>query len=395
MSPVSGKLRELLISSVILKPPSRLDVARDMRHLSVPSAQTQTWLDYCRSNGWLLSEAGVLPLDGGRKGIPLLDNAPNTGDSVWQGMPEISAQGRVKGPSHWTQRLDAETFKQMEGDWPTAFEVQGDIQIVKIEPELQQFETSIAEAMLQQSPNIRLICADEGVQGDFRIRKLRVLKSRDGNVSTLTTIRENGYSLWVDPAKVYFSIRLSNQRTNTAISATKLSQRLNRGVVICDPYAGVGPSMGALLAEDGLVTGYHVGDLNPDAVELLQMNIEHLVSKSANESFSPASIRCADATEWALNDELTESCDLLLVNLPHDSIEHLPKLIPLLKKGDITLLRGWAIIERDELDSQKQLITEVIENTTAVIESVTIEEIKGFSSSKCFVCFEVWLTRHI
>ena len=365
-----------------------------MRHLSVPSAQTQTWLDYCKANGWLQSEAGVLPLDGGRKGIPLLDSAPSAGDSAWQGMPEVNAQGRVKGPSHWTQRLDAETFQQMEGAWPTAFEVQGDIQIVKIEPEIQRFEKKIAEAMLQQSANIRLICADEGVQGDFRIRKLRVIQSRDDDESTLTRIKENGYSLWVDPAKVYFSIRLSTQRINTAISATKLSQRLNRGIVVCDPYAGVGPSMGALLTEQGLLAGYHVGDLNPAAVELLEMNVDYLISKS-DDSFTPSTIRCSDAREWALDDELTESCDLLLVNLPHNSIGHLPKLIPLLRKGDITLLRGWAITERDELDSQKQLIVDAVENSAAMIESVTIEEIKGFSSSKCFACFEVWLTRPI
>jgi tRNA G37 N-methylase Trm5 len=393
--PQSGKLRELLFFAVILKPSRRLDVASIMRHLSVPSAQTQTWLDFCKSNGWLFSEAGVHPLDGGRKGIPLLDNAPIAGDSVWQGMPEVMVDGRVKGPSHWTQRLDEEIFKKMEGEWPSAFEVQGDLQIVKIEPELQQFESNIAAAMLHQSPNIRVICADEGVQGDFRIRKLRVLQSRDGNESTLTRIKENGYSLWVDPTKVYFSIRLSTQRINTVTSAKNLSQRLGRGIVVCDPYAGVGPSMGALLAEDGLVSGYHVGDLNPQAVELLQMNIEHLVSKSSGSNFSPATIRCADATKWAMDDGLVESCDLLLVNLPHDSISHLPKLIPLLKKGDTTVLRGWAIIDKDEFESQKQLIIEVIEKTSTIIESVTIEEIKGFSSSKCFACFEVWLSRPI
>ena len=124
------------------------------------------------------------------------------------------------------------------------------------------------------------------------------------------------------------------------------------------------------------------------------MNVEFLSSKSDN-SFTPATISCSDAREWALDDELTESCDLLLVNLPHDSIGHLPELIPLLRKGDITLLRGWAITEREDLDSQKQLIIDAVENSSATIESVTIEEIKGFSSSKCFACFEVWLTRPI
>lgn len=364
-----------------------------MRHLSVPSAQTQTWLDLCKSKGWLQSEAGVITLDDGRKGIPLLDNAPKTDDLVWCGMPEIIAKGKVKGPSHWTMRLEEDIFQQMQGNWPSAFEVQGDLQIVKIEPVMEPFEGQIAQAMLQQSPNIRVICADEGVQGDFRIRKLRVLASRDGNTSTLTKINENGYSLWVDAAKVYFSIRLSTQRVNTALSAKKLSTRLERSLVVCDPYAGVGPSMGALLAEEGLVAGYHLGDLNPDAVDLLRMNVESLAKKSSQQSFSPATIRCADATKWAQDPELVESCDLLLVNLPHDSISHLQTLIPLLRKGEVTLLRGWAIIEKEHIESQKQAIIETIEDSSAIIESVTIEEIKGFSASKSFACFEVWLTR--
>ena len=37
-----------------------------------------------------------------------------------------------------------------------------------------------------------LVCADNGVSGEFRVRSLLPLSSRDGSTETLTRIRENG-----------------------------------------------------------------------------------------------------------------------------------------------------------------------------------------------------------
>ena len=85
--------------------------------------------------------------------------------------------------------------------------------------------------------------------------------------------------LWVDASKVYFSARLANERLETLATAKRLATQLDRGIVVADPYAGVGPSMGALLGEADLLTGYHAGDLNPDAVELLSANLAHLAAK--------------------------------------------------------------------------------------------------------------------
>ena len=39
-----------------------------MRHLRVPSEETQQWLEFCRKKRWIMPSAGVLSFDNGMKG---------------------------------------------------------------------------------------------------------------------------------------------------------------------------------------------------------------------------------------------------------------------------------------------------------------------------------------
>ena len=370
-----------------------------MRHLSVPSAQTQLWLERCRSEKWLAEHTGVSTLEDGSKAIPLNDSAPRAGDASWSGNALVDLKAKGKTPSHWSEHLDRELYDAHKDDWPKAYETQGDVLIVKIEDSIWPLAETMADAMLTQLPGIRLVCADLGVQGDFRVRDLQPLASRDGSVETRTRIRENGYLLWVDASKVYFSARLSNERIETLATAKRLAARLHRGIVVADPYAGVGPSMGALLSEPGLLTGYHAGDLNPEAFDLLSQNMAHLTSKrktldgSEPPVLDPATVTCSDATTWANAEALRGSSDMLLVNLPHDSIEHLPYVLPLLRSDQTTVLRGWAIVERTHEAESQQRIKMAITQAGYHIESAQFNEVKGFSASKSFVCFEAWLGR--
>ena len=81
-----------------------------MRHLSVPSAQTQHWLERCRSEKWLAEHTGVSTLDDGNKAIPLNDSAPADGDAVWLSLAMIELEAKGKTPSHWTEHLDPELY---------------------------------------------------------------------------------------------------------------------------------------------------------------------------------------------------------------------------------------------------------------------------------------------
>jgi len=368
-----------------------------MRHLSVPSAQTQLWLDMCRTHNWSSNEAGVTRLADGRNALPLNDSAPAESDKVWESNPHLEIEIQPKGPTHWLDHVDEELANAHREDWPRSYEIQGDVLIVKIEEVVWDYGELIADAMLTQLPNIRLVCADMGVKGEFRVRELHPLASRDGTVETRTRIRENGYLLWVDPSKVYFSARLSNERTETLASAKHLRRELGRSLVVCDPYAGVGPSMGALLNEPGLLQGYMVGDLNPDAAELLTLNLTSLVLRCKDEAgnplqaFHPAEIHCRDALDWAKNAQNIHQADLLLVNLPHHSIEHIEALLPLLKRNQTTVLRGWAIVERAESHENEAAIHLAISSANGTVEKFSFKEVKGFSTTKSFMCFEAWL----
>ena len=78
--------------------------------------------------------------------------------------------------------------------------------------------------------------------------------------------------------------------------------------------------MAGLLTEPGLVDQALIGDLNPLAVELLQQNIDKFLSK--NKSPASVQILCQDGRKWRETPEFNHTVDLLLVNLPHQAVNH-------------------------------------------------------------------------
>ncbi len=359
-----------------------------MRHLIVPSVDTQHWLEVLKANNWLVSGLGVVTVEGGEKGLPLTEQAPQEDEIIWSGLLQQVIPREVNRIKHWSDLLERDLYQQFEQYWPRSYEMVGDVLIVRLENEIKQHQSLMAKAMLDHISSARVICADNGVTGEFRVRDISPILSRDGNTSTLTKIRENGHNIIIDPAKAYFSSRLSTEREGNVFAAKQLANLLNRPITISDPYAGVGPALPSLIATEGLVEAIFAGDLNPDAVELLRYNLESLVNKS-NYTFGNQ-VMCMDARQWQNNENLTNSTDLLLVNLPHDTIEHLVDLFPLMRKGAKSLIRGWAIIERQDIDAVKQMIETKLTQHGAREISLTCKEIKGFSASKIFIRIESW-----
>ena len=89
---------------------------------------------------------------------------------------------------------------------------------------------------------------------------------------------------------------------------------------------------------------------------------------------------------------LRGQADVLLVNLPHNSLEHLPGLLQILRRGEPVLIRGWAIREREHLGQDTDNLQRLLHDNSARDIEVELAEIKGFSTSKCFVAFECSFT---
>ena len=147
-----------------------------MRHLIVPSVETQHWFEIIKSNDWVQEGIGILTIDEGLKAIPINDYAPLEDDLIWQGLPiKVFTRSSVV-IKNWTDLIDQELLYGLEEFLPRSHEIIGDILVVKLEDEVYEHRETIADAMLERMPNVRIVCADNGVKGKFRVRDLQPIK---------------------------------------------------------------------------------------------------------------------------------------------------------------------------------------------------------------------------
>ncbi len=347
-----------------------------MRHLSVPSQDTQRVLQRLKVELALPEGARVRsdPSDSGRRLIPFTE--PVSQEMIDQ-YPVVSIN--VEPPKarnyrdHLLDLLPADTVEATE--WPTRHEFVGDLILIKLEDHQRPFGNSIGKALLLQNARTRAVFEDRGVTGTFRVRDLQLLAVRDGeSESTRTRIVEGGHHLWTDPSTVYYSSRLSHEREGTLDCAKKLRRELGRPLSVCDPYAGVGPSLMPLVAEPDLIGGLFASDLNPSAVEFLLENIDH----------PSATIECGDARNLKNRAEMCENYDLLLINIPHESLAHMPDLLPLLRTNGV--MRGWAIVEDADFENANERLRSLFS------QEANLEIRRSYSATANLCRFEVQKT---
>lgn len=360
-----------------------------MRHLSVPSRQTSEMMEILRERGWLGQRCGVIRLDDEHRGLPLSTDCPQELGLEFNRFKVVEAEPILAPPAHYLDRLkdkvDSETFSDNLDHWPHSHDELGDLIIIKLPEQIRAHSSAIGEALLAQHPKTRLVLQDRGVKGPWRVRDLRRMALREGAEETMrTTVREHGCELLVNPGKVYYSPRLASERAATVETARTLASQLGRPIALADPYAGAGPAVAVLISQTNLVGSLLAADLNPDALEFLQSNID--VS-----GLDEAHIGCHDALSLADDDTYRNRFDLLLVNLPHESLNHIERILPLLSRQQESVLRGWAIIENENMDQARRGLEQPIITDGREILSSTFEIGRSYSPQHARVTFEVWM----
>jgi tRNA (guanine37-N1)-methyltransferase len=248
-----------------------------------------------------LSEAGLLRADLCIKSdeksvfIPVLVGAPT-------GFPESEEEFELAALKIKSYKELADVPDALKELLPSSFDIVGDVAVFKLPAELAPHAEAIGRALLAANKNIKSAALDEGVEGDFRIRRIRVVA---GRVETRTAHKEYGVSLAVDPAKVYFSPRLAGERWRVA-------QLVEPGEGVLDMFAGVGP-FSILIAKKGRPKSVRAIDLNECAVEMLRENAQ------ANKVHVDAHL--GDARKLAPK---LGPADRVIMNLPHSAHEFLP-----------------------------------------------------------------------
>ena len=144
-----------------------------------------------------------------------------------------------------------------------AFDIVGDIAVVKLPKPLLPKKHLIGRALMQVHRHVRTVLLQTSVvRGEFRTRELEVIA---GEPKTETTYREGGCDFRVDLAKVYFSPRLATERL-------RLAKQVKPGEVVVNMFAGVGCYSILIAKHSGGARVYSI-DKNPAAFEYMRENI--------------------------------------------------------------------------------------------------------------------------
>ena len=394
-----------------------------MRHLVVPNREVEAVLGHIRARGWgSLSHRVFSSEDGYSRLIPLDPGAPlelpttlEYPIEMHEGLPD------EKMETNWLTLLSSEIGEgiiEKKGEaWPSNHEFIGDLMIVRIDEEVSEYTDSIARAKLGAHPHIRLLLADDGVEGEFRIRQLRPIGVRLSDrilagptlefappelLTTEVAVKESGRVIRCDPVRAYFSTRLQTERLETLALAKELREELGRPLRIADPFCGVGPALATLLGEPKLVSDILATDLNPNAIELLMTNL----SKWDRRPYPEGAIELqqvhenrlvglADALTLSENQEIAGKWDLVLVNLPHRTIEFLPSIIPLLDRSSPSMIRGRVIVEESEIEQANQTIRAMLPDLISDKPQPSLKIKRDYSSSLRLCSFEAWVSEEV
>ena len=387
-----------------------------MRHLSVPNRQVERALSLIREHGLLAPGMRVFESeDGESRLIPLDFGAP---PSLLDGLAGFEV---VEHEGEFDERVDTDWWghlRNLLGDevvdaggeaWPSSHEFFGDMMIVRLDEEVIEYSREIATAKLLSHPHIRLVLSDRGVLGELRIRDLTPIGARlddeivldgipDDISSTKVLVRESGRSILCDPTRAYFSTKLQSERLETLALAKELRSLLGRPLRVCDPFCGVGPALATLLGEPDLVGEVLASDLNPDAVEMLLDNLRRWDRREYPAEPAPISrlhqdriVGLADATELQHDTDLSGRWDLLLVNLPHRTIELLPSLLPLLDRSGPSMVRGRVIAAEVDIPNADRAIRQALPPRLEGMPEPSLRIKRDYSSTLRLCSFEAWL----
>ncbi len=235
---------------------------------------------------------------------------------------------------------------------PKALDVIGDIAIIDIPSDLELYKKVIGEAILQTHRNIKTVLAKAGaISGTYRVREYDFIA---GEQKTRTVHKEFGCQYHVDVAKAYFSPRLSHEHERVA-SLVKECE------TVVDLFAGVGP-FSILIAKKNPNVKIYAIDLNPEAVELLKVNVR--VNRVENRVLPIL----GDARQIT-STRLKHVADRVIMNLPETAIDFVDAACQAIKpKGGV--IHFYAFVRSpDSIENLKLRFSQAVESTGRKVEA--------------------------
>jgi len=301
----------------------------------------------------------VLPVEGDPSEIP-----PSWGAVVEREFRTHSGGGPVR-------YRDLLPWKDSEKDaLPRAFDVVGDIVLLRLPLPLQPRKAEVGEALLHFVPGARLVGLDHGVHGPERRRSVERIAGTGG---WRTRHRENGVELEVDVERAYFSPRLAREHALVA-------RDVRAGDQVYDLCCGVGP-FALTIARLGRASHVTAVDSNPAAIALLRAS---LARQPGGDRVTP---REASLEEFLPSASPVER---VVMNLPHEGIKYLTSVARTVAPGGS--LYYYEVVSRTEFSGRgTALVNRLTEAGTFTVEETRV--VHPYSPSSDLVAFVVQRSR--
>lgn len=228
---------------------------------------------------------------------------------------EAEFEVRERGPRSLQEAMEGRVPHELMELVPTSYDVVGDIAVLRLPEELEEYGAEVGEALLAVHPSLETVLAKEAaVSGEFRTRQHRLLAGVDKRE---TVHREHGCLFAVDVERAYFSPRLSTERE-------RVFTQVGEGEFVVDMFSGVGP-FAIEIARHRKPRRVVAMDKNPEAFRLL---VENVALNDVADTVQPV---LGDAREAA--EKYGARADRVIMNLPKSADAFLDTAVDLLKPG--------------------------------------------------------------
>ncbi|MEM0202207.1 MAG: class I SAM-dependent methyltransferase family protein [Candidatus Micrarchaeaceae archaeon] len=241
-----------------------------MQYLEVRRQYAQTAKSFLSKNNMLAN--GFEVLHSARYVYFPLTIYPASNKNLAHFADSIGAEVRERAPGqkrsyrrpNYEEELKSILDPEERGELARGYDPFGSIAIIELSEKLKPKEADIGRALIRGSSTVTTVLAKSGpVKGVYRTRSVRYVA---GEHTYIANYRENGCRFVFDVRKVFFSPRLSYERS-------RISKLVKNGENVAVPFAGIGP-FAIEIAKSHPMSSVLAIELNPSAYRYMLKNIE-------------------------------------------------------------------------------------------------------------------------
>ncbi|VVB75704.1 tRNA (guanine(37)-N1)-methyltransferase Trm5b [uncultured archaeon] len=251
---------------------------------------------------------------------------------------------------------------------PKAFDSFGNIAVMEIPKELNKKKKLIGETLISMNPRFETVCSIESDhKGKFRVQKVKVIA---GKKQTIATYKEYGCTFLIPLGKVFFSPRLSGERT-------RIAGLIQPGEIVGAWFSGVGPYP-IIFSKHSKMQSAVAIELNPFGHKYAKKNAE--LNKVKNVEFVKGDVK-------KVYKKFKQKFDRIAMPLPHTGYQFLKEAFYCAKPGAV--IHMYEIIHKGDYSLPESQIMGEAKKAKRRVEIIYKNKVREFSPTKEQVVFDI------